>query len=122
MARTRGAAAIAGNVMHEDEGVLLGKDGEPINPIAHSSTWTGVSGQAAFIQTEPVATPVLEPEVPQVPIRYRCDAGTIGRDIDGWTAFRLLELCLGGGLSVELTESQYRALSADLKINIRSAK
>lgn len=127
MARTRNASVIAhGGLIHVDDGELLDKEGKPINPIAHQSgeTWTGVAGQ-----THPSASSVADmdqtaanqppmPTIEAAPAKYRCDANTILRDMDGWMAFRLMDLALGG-LSVTLEENDFRRLAADLKLHFR---
>ena len=134
MAHTRGIRADGVGARHMDDGELLDKEGKPINPIAHQSgeTWTGVPGQvlpdadavARFYagSTLDAPGPVLSdqsmPIVEAKPVKYRCDATTILRDMDGWMAFRLMDLALGG-LSVTLDEEAYRRLAADLKINFR---
>lgn len=129
MAHTRGIRASGTGMRHMDDGELLDKEGKPINPIAHQTgeTWTGVAGQVhpdviipgdAVIPNEHPLMDVAVPAVEAKPVKYRCDATTILRDMDGWMAFRLMDLALGG-LSVTLDEDAYRRLAADLKINFR---
>ncbi|MDE2100373.1 MAG: hypothetical protein KGL39_24185 [Patescibacteria group bacterium] len=128
MARTRG---ISQN-FHQDDGIVLGKNGEPISPTPvriDRKTGTFVSPSAAGLNpplamngntvlTGPGAMPV-SPLLPVV--GYRATGATISRDMDGWELWHLLDLAfkhpgeLGAGLVIELTEAEWLKLSGDLR-------
>lgn len=115
MARTRGTSLVE----HSDDGELLDKEGKPINPMAHGSTWSGVSQQP-----NPDAEPVVEPPFPEGPHpepeaqMFKCDITTIQRDCDGWEALRVLDLMLGG-IGTVIDEATFGRLSADIKRHCR---
>lgn len=88
MARTRGASH---GVAHMDDGELV----EVAPPAVEASE------------------PRLSPEPPK-PVRWRCDATTVSRDMDGWDVFRLLSVVMGG-LSVELDADGFSALPVDVR-------
>lgn len=111
MARTRGTSLVE----HSDDGELLDKEGKPINPMAHGSTWSGVSQQP-----NPDAEPVVEPPFPEGPHPepepglFRCDVTTVQRDCDGWEAIRLLDVLLGG-ISAVISEDDFGKLRPDVR-------
>lgn len=111
MSRTRGAS----NVIHQDDGELLDKEGKPLPSVVQPATWTGVAQQPnpEVVEAEPPEAP---PERP--PSRYRCDATTIGRDMDGAEAFRVIDVLLGG-LSGELDEETFMRLQPDVRRHFR---
>ena len=113
MARTHGAS----NRFHQDDGVVLGKGGVPIDP---TSPIRGIPelhphGQPGAILEAPA--PVVEtPEHPApVEFIYRCDKSTWGRNMDGWQALQLLNVIMGGELVTEITEDEFSKLPSDVR-------
>ncbi len=103
MARTRGAA-----VQHVDDGELLDREGKPI------SAEDMLAGRSA-----PVAP--VEPPKPASPFRYRCDASTCERDMNGWELIRILDLVMGG-VSLEVDESVVRGLHPDVRRHMKRVR
>lgn len=107
MARTRGAS----NAWIVGEAELLDKDGKPIPVVAHEAM-PGLEGHV--IDQEPP-----EPTPPPAPLRFRCDASTCQRDMDGFELIRILNLLTGTPLSVEVGEEEFGALHADVRRHFR---
>lgn len=81
MARTRGSS----NVLHDDDGELVDKDGKPINPVAHSTAPPAVVDQP----------PDPEPVAATTKTVYVVGPATIGRNIDAWELAHILMELVG---------------------------
>lgn len=101
MARTR--YVTNPNVIHADDGELLDKEGNPIDPV---------------VRHEPE---VEAPPAPVIVTTYLCDPTTVQRDCDGWELIRLLDLILGG-VSMEVDAERFAALPADVKRHMRAVR
>lgn len=119
MARTRGTS----NVEHDDDGVLVDKEGKPI-PTGSTSIWApavvkrDMETLAARFAEPVVKPPPVEVEKPR-PAVYRCNGYTIGRNIDAIDMFHLLEMMLSERLALELDEEKFGLLHANLKQHFR---
>lgn len=104
---------------HQDDGVVLGKGGEPIQttPVRGITTLNphGVPANEApaliHMDDGELAPPPVPPATEFV---WVCDKTTWQRAMDGWQAMHLLEVILGP-LSVTLTDEQARKLPADTR-------
>ena len=128
MARTRGAS----HNFHQDDGVVLGKGGVPIDPTpARIDRKTGQYVSPAAANLNPKMTmdgntvltgPGAMPVPAQQPIvGYRATAASISRNMDAWELWHLLDLAfrhtgeIGAGLAVELTLEEWLRLGGDLR-------
>lgn len=109
MARTRGTSLI-----HQDDGELLDKEGNPIPVEALRSPEAAMAALA--VPPEPETSP--EPPPPPADPVYRCDSSTCQRDMNGWELIRVLDLMLGG-LSLEMGAAEFSGLHPDVRRHFR---
>ena len=91
--------AQSSTLIHLDDGELIDMEGNPVSAVV-------------------VPPPPPVPEGPTPEAFWRCDGNTIQRNMDGWEAFRLMMLLIGGG-GAEICDADYRALPADVKRHMR---
>lgn len=117
MARTHGAGTLRPE--YSNDGVVLGKNGAPIptTPTRGIST-LHPHGEPPKLQHmddgELVVAPVKEPEPPKAPVRFEfhLDATTIGRNMDGYQLFQILNVFFaktwGQPIVVDVSEEEAR--------------
>lgn len=122
MARTHGASAF----ITLADGVVLGKDGEPI-PTTPTRGIPALHPHGAPAPTPAAATPEYldapRPPEAETEVVFRCDKTTWGRNMDGWQAMHLLNAMMkamfGRELAVTLTEPEARQLPSDTRWNFK---
>jgi hypothetical protein len=115
MARTHAAGTVRPE--YSDDGVVLGKGGEPIP----TTPTRGVQTMTPHIQHmddgEIVAAPRPETST-AVEYEYVCDRTTWQRNMDGFQALHLLSVMLGP-LSAVLSQEEYARLPADVRWHLK---
>jgi hypothetical protein len=105
MARTRGAS----HSFHQDDGVLLDKEGKPVDPFARRDALPAV-------QSQPVPAAPVEPPKPA---RYLCDESTWSRSMDAFDAMLLMQVYLGEKFSVEMDAEKLATLHPNARQHFR---
>lgn len=120
MARTHAAQPHpnTGGRFHQDDGILLGKGGEPLP----TTPTRGVPTLTPHVQHMDDGELIAPPKPPEpAPVQesvYVCDKTTWQRNMDGYQALHLLDLMLGG-LSVTLTPEQFAQVKPDIRWHMR---
>jgi hypothetical protein len=107
MARTRGASAF-----HQDDGVLLDREGKPIPTEALRTPAPAM--EALMREPEPAAPPE-----PPRPARFICNQHTWGRGMDGYQALLLLQIFMGDTFAVELSAEEFSQLNPNARQHFR---
>lgn len=112
MARTRGAS----NVHHDDDGILVDKEGKPINAPAGVQH---MDDGELVVAEKPVA---LISEPPPSITRFVCHDGTLQRNLDGWELAKLLNIAMGGALEISMQPDEFARLPADLRRHFKPVR
>lgn len=115
MAHTRGAS----HKFHQDDGVMLDRQGNPISPAA-----TLLTNQRNIAGHEVLHGPGAEPVPEQMPITaYRADRNSWSQNMEAFELARLIDLAFNGGhkkdlvdgFVVTLTPDEYTRLDGNLR-------
>ena len=116
MARTHIARPMqTGGVLHDDDGELLDKEGQPINPIVNHGA---VQPEVDHDVTGSVAEP--PPPVPASDFRvvHIADEKSLRRDMEAWELGQLIKLIMGEW-SVRVPDAEFMRLAPDLRRHFR---
>jgi hypothetical protein len=114
MSRTRGAS----NAFHQDDGVVLDKEGKPI-PTGRP---VGVIHMDDGEIVPPPEKPAPASVSPSAALSFVCDRSTWRRDMDGYEALHLLEVMMGAPMTATLTPEQFVQLPADVRRHFRRVR